>query len=258
MAFGGGYLFVINKLRSLILPLMVWTLIVNRYFLAATWQPLAINDFVLCFTKPGLWFLLTLFQISVLFGVFHLLSKRIGSRWYVDVLISMLTTAVLISFHQMSLALYFIFYFIGVFVAKFRKIQYVCQSEITVSIATSIFFTLVVHWKIDGSYIDDALKCIIASCSFIMAYYFSKLAEGTWIGNRLASIGKHSLAVYIIHWNFLRFAEGYQVPVETLNPFWLFLIMLLIAVVITYVTIAISKVINYNRFLAFILLGKSI
>lgn len=255
---GGWYLFVINKMRSLILPLIVWTLVVNRYFLSSTWTPLCTNEFVVCLTKPGLWFLLTLFQISVMFGVLHLLSKRFGSKWSIDALMSILIIALLIILHEMSLALYSIFYFIGVFVAKFRKIQCVCQSEITVAIATSIFFTLVVHWKIDGSYIDDALKCIIAPCSFIMAYYFSKLGERTWIGNRLASIGQHSLAVYIIHWNLLKIIADYQIDLSLLNPFWLFIIMLVVAVVITYITVAISKLITYNKYLSFFMLGKKL
>ena len=254
----GGYLFVNNKLRSLILPLLIWTLFVNRYFLSSSWTSLTIEDLIVCLTKPGLWFLLTLFKISILFGVLHLISKRLRNRWYIDSILFVVSVGLLIWLKQMSEALYFIFYSIGVFVAKYHRVERICQSPKVIAVATISFFILITHWQIGGTYIDDILKLIIVPCAFVLFLHFSKIAESSRVGGWLSTIGQHSLAVYIIHWNFLKIIDDYQIPEDMMNPFWLFLMMWLIAVIITYVVVVISKAISFNKYLSFLLLGKRI
>lgn len=234
---------------------MVWTLFINKYFLTGSWAAITWNEVVQCVVNPGLWFLMTLFQISMIFAVLHLLS-RLKEKWHIDVVMALVVLCVILALKQMSLGLYFIFYTIGVFVSKYSWLERLWQRPAIIALAAIAFFVLTVHWQIDGNVIDDVLKLIVAPCAFVMAYHFSKRGEHTYIGNKLAYIGKNSLAIYIIHWNFLLFLKEFQIDLVGFNQFWLFLLALAVAVVISYVVIAIAKAIECNKYLAFLMLGK--
>jgi len=76
-----------KKFLSLFVPLFVWELVVNKFFFSADWQMPTIDDVITTITHPNLWFLLALFRISVLYGLFQWVSSNFNTdfKLYKDI-----------------------------------------------------------------------------------------------------------------------------------------------------------------------------
>lgn len=72
--------FLSKKTLTLILPLLSWTLISNKYFFTENFYSIQLKDIYSVLLHPGLWFLQILFEIQVVFGIFLLLSNYINKN----------------------------------------------------------------------------------------------------------------------------------------------------------------------------------
>lgn len=68
-------IFLLNKMRALLLPLFFWTLLIDKYFFSIKYETISWNEVFRTFTTPGLWFLLTLFEIFILYGLFNCVAE---------------------------------------------------------------------------------------------------------------------------------------------------------------------------------------
>lgn len=74
--------FLLKKSRELLIPLIAWQ-ILTPYFFTTHWQLPTTTDLIQIFTKPHLWFLLTLYGYCFYFAIFKLIDKWGVERHYI-------------------------------------------------------------------------------------------------------------------------------------------------------------------------------
>lgn len=256
-----------KKLRTLIVPLLAWSLIANRYFFAKNFSDLNIEQLWNIFYQRDLWFLKYLFVISVLYGLFHLIQIK----WNEKVVIwkDFVTSATifflllgcslfLLPSMFKSLALFFFFFMIGVLVSKHNFIEMLWNKSLTYAISVFVFCILSTHWNSDGKTLDDLIKVIVAPCSFVILNSLCKRFEKLPVSKLVSWIGRYSLIIYCSHWALLDIALGQEWEISSLNSFWLFGLCALIAIPICTGCILFAKVIGQNSVLAFLFMGKKL
>lgn len=81
--FKGALRFIYLKTVQLILPLIMWDLVVDRYFLTTKWRMLTLNDVMLEWSHTRLWFLLTLYGIMCLLFFERIIPKKFRGEFLV-------------------------------------------------------------------------------------------------------------------------------------------------------------------------------
>lgn len=125
--------FLIKKLRTLLLPMVTWGVVIPFFFLR-TMIDQSFIDCVLNFVKTwggGLWFFATLFILSILFFVYRWVDKQINAKSiFVDLVILLFLFILVILLYMLlykdaiysegirSVFNYFMFYFLGSIVCK--------------------------------------------------------------------------------------------------------------------------------------------
>ena len=259
----GGYVW--KKFRSLIIPLVVWSLIVNRYFFAHKLESFGILDLWNVFAERGLWFLKYLFFISIIYGIIHLISLSINKRKSIwkDISIYAVTFFALVGIAQvwqpaifMSTALFFSFFIMGVFISKYEILEKVICEPWAYAIAFVFFCLLSTHWTTDGAFKDDLLKVIIAPCSFVVMEKVSRMIEGSKAGHYLSILGKYSLSIYCSHWALLCIDSSISWDLTYFNDFWVLIIAAVLAVVVMACCVVFVKITEDNKWLGLFLFGK--
>lgn len=258
--------FIKKKFIALIIPLLTWSLIVNNFFLKEGWNTLHWSDIQNVLISPGLWFLQVLFVILCFYGIFNWINSKISLNPIINFLISILPVislsffTIYIKFMGIYLALYSIAFYIGVILSKYIFVEKLCTKTITYAIAIIVFMVLSTHWTFNGNYIDDILKITISATAFIVLLnLFTRIELSISIKHYLQLLGKYSLAIYVIQFYLCRFSsQQIEINENTINPIILFIITTIIAIPICYICVAIAKMIETNKLLNFLMLGKRI
>lgn len=259
--------FLKKKTISLILPLFVWPLIVNRFFLVERWNVVTYEDIWQVAVSPNLWFLKMLFVIMCIYGIFNWCtnSLKINGIWkdIVSFILVVLLTfaAVFIKIEGINLILFSYAFYLGVIISRYKSIEELCSNKFVNAIFICLFMILSTHWNFAGDYIDDLYKIIVSTSAFIVLLNVFKRGQfNINVKKGLQQIGVNSLAIYIIHGHFCKLVIS-TCNIENLlgvPPVILFFIGLIIAIPICYICIGIAKVIETNDIMAFLLLGKRI
>jgi len=259
-------LYIWKKVRSLLLPLIVWSLLVKNFFFSATLPLIGVDDFLNVFAERGLWFLKYLFSISILFVIFHLISRLLGdTKIWKDIVVYLFVFCCLVIFSQigyetvlMSTALYFSFYMVGVFVSKFESLEKMIEHPIVYCASFITFCVLSTHCSTVGSFVDDAIKIVVSLCSFVVLFHICRLIENCKGAKFLSLMGRNSLAIYCSHWFLLCIVVNRSWDIQSINPFWVLLVSALIALVISFVCILFASFLETNQYLGFFFLGKKL
>ena len=256
--------FVKKKILRLGLPLFVWTIVVNYFFFTDIWRIPPSEVFVGIVVQPGLWFLLTLLQIYIVFGVFLLLNTKFNdcnSIW-IDLCI-LLCVGTLTGIYGLwipslnSLFLYTLFFYFGVMLSKHREFSQIAFNEWIFVIAFFVFCILSCHWDMhSGSMIDDLLKVILAPCAFIILMNVCKKYEKIGLAKYMSLWGRYSLEVYVVHWALLLFVQNTHIALIGLNSFWMLVLSCVIALPIVYISILFSKMVEVSPKLRLLLFGR--
>lgn len=257
--------FIGKKIRTLIVPLVVWSLIANRYFFAKDIVDFKLIDLWNVFYLRDLWFLKYLFVVSVLYGLFHFIQ----TKWNKDLTIwkDLVTSGIIffmlfccswfvLSSMFRSFALFYFFFMIGVFVSKHSNIESLWNNKYVYALAFFLFCMLSTHWNSDGNTLDDLIKVIVAPCSFIVLNTLCKIVEHLRFSNALAYIGRYSLIIYCSHWAFLTIIQNQIWDFSLMNNFWLFGMCAIIAMPVCFACVFFAKIIERNNILAFLFMGK--
>lgn len=258
--------FVKKKCISLIIPLLTWSLIVDRFFFTEKWKILNWVDIQNVIISPGLWFLKVLFVILCLYGIFNWINKKIRINPTINFLISIIPVIILslfliyLNLMEINLIMFSFAFYLGVILSQYTIIEQFCLKTITYSVALVIFMILSTHWAFNGNYIDDAFKFIISSAAFVsLLNFFTRIELPIFIKHTLQLFGKYSLAIYVIQFYLCRFSSQQMgINENTINPIILFIITTIIAIPICYICVAIAKMIETNKLLNFLMLGKRI
>ena len=258
--------FVCKKSYTLLLPLLTWTLIVNKYFFAPHFEAITTADLLKTVVLPDLWFLQILFEIQFLFGLFcflsHYWNKNGGlfvSIIFFGIVFLLLVAGYLLidTVHFSTLILYTSFFFLGSFISKYAVLERFIMKTNVFAIALVLFLVLATHWSMQGNTIDDILKVMLSAGAFIVLLHLTKKVNGTnsFIDSQIQLFGKESLAIYLMQFFltskilFLSELEGYNVYIQLV-------LLVAITIPIAYLCVLVHRIVQKSYFLDFILYGK--
>lgn len=264
---GGGksyFKFLKKKAIALIVPLYVWTLIINPYFFTSTWSLPVPENLINPFIKNNtLWFLPTLFRIFVFYGLFLLFNNRFNrdNRIWKDLIV----IVAILSFLAFNPIVwlkddlpYSIHFYIGIMVAKHDILKRMFYDERVFIVSFLTFCVLVCHWnQLSSDRLMDILRLIIAPCAFLTVMNVCRKYEGTAISTQLSLFGRYTMEIYISHWSLLIWMKELSCNLNLYNLFWVFILANLISVPIGYICVMFSKIVETSPKLRLILFGRS-
>lgn len=258
-------IFIMKKFISLCIPLLTWELIMNRFILHTSYVGMTFSDVTATVLHPALWFLKTLFVITIGFGIYDYLVNKLSSsrcqsikEFSVFIIFLVFFFIVKSGFEQANLLMFSGVFFVGVYISKYKKIEYFVDTEIIFLPALILFLVVCTHWKFinNGSIIFDIEKVLISCSAFVCLLKITKNLNYSQCWNKLfTKFGRYSLAIYASHWCLL--SVGIRaIYLEKMNYFWQFIIYGLIGIIICEVCVMISKVFAYSKWLNLLLYGK--
>lgn len=257
--------FLWKKGYTLILPLLTWTLLVEKFFFTSNFEFFNLDDVFNALLHPGLWFLQMLFQIQVLFGLFCLLNHYFNKKSliYIDVIIAILVFIIPVNgylfineSHFMSLVLYMFFFFTGSFTSKCHYLEKIIMKERVYTLSLVLFLLLTAHWSINGNKIDDLLKVIISILVFIVLKHLTQ--EVRWIkiiDSQFQLLGKESLAIYVMQF-YLTIKIPFFNEMIGSNLFVQFILIAVVSFPVAYIGILTHLIFEKSTILNFLLYGK--
>jgi len=222
----------------------------------------------------GFWFLLTLFEATILFYAVKLIFKNGGiikelilwtvvylALFYSNRLVSLYPNVhTLLSYS--FLCNLFPYFIMGYFFSKFNIIQYLNKKWIP-----SLFMCLWILFHVLQDKFNFGWRLgygmgIAAICTLFCYFYPLSLNRVT---NKLSIFGKTSLEIYIIHYFLLFSVPAIGRFIVSSHAAWNYenilvetILCLLISIIIIYGCLIIRKIINKNIFLSFLFFGKQI
>ena len=237
-----------NKFFVLIVPSMTWTMLIPLFFSKECHFPGQIS---------GFWFLNTLFAISVIWGVFSYLNHRIkGQIWFPILCVGVLVCLFIVGVKRISL-MYLMMFLMGY---VFQKYEWVHKINVNLYALFALLFCIGVglfNYTIDG--VESAERVwlefplsILASFALVRLFVPFESKKGTsWI----ARLGKYTLGIYLCHLTFIKeisldFIElGFNNVIQ-------FVILLLIAIILSLLCVSIQKIIEPFPLLNGLMYGK--
>lgn len=261
---GKQYLLYLKKKSiAILLPLFSWTLLANNYFLAEHWKLLTFDDIQMVIINPGLWFLKMLFVILMIYGLCNWIDHKMKANRFISFAISLVPVILLtvlvivIKVEEINLLLFSYAFYLGCFIARISRLEQLIMKDTYYTITIVAFLVLVTHWAFGGGVMDDLYKVIISTCAFIFLLNLSrKIHMSTLVYSQIQKFGFNSLAIYILHFYFCKISLYELISWGRVNPFILFLICLVVAVLICYTCLFITKCITTSKILSLALLGK--
>lgn len=249
---------LMKRVFSLCLPYVSWSVIRFGF-----WGDSVSESF------DRLWFLPTLFGITVIFTVVEwatILISQNGSELKIicmEVLFSVIFCSVvllLMRFTDIKLFREILIYagpfYMGFALKKYRFVQKLFDSQVVITLSLLIFCCLVPYYSAyDKSIIVLAVRYITGICFTIVLYYSAK-AYVYGANNRMLEIfelfGKNTLKVYIIH-DFFRPFFQYNI---VCSSFWDTLFKIFGALIVCLCCIVIAYILSQSNIIDFLLFGK--
>lgn len=258
-------IFFIKKFIALCVPLLTWELLMNRFILRTSFVGMTYSDIATTILHPGLWFLKTLFVITIGFGIYDYLVNKLSSSKYllikeISVIFTFLVYVIIIKsgFEQVNLLMFSGVFFVGVYISKYKQIEEIISKESIFFLALTMFLVFSTQWRFinNGSKIYDLEKVLVSCSIFICLLTITKTFDYTTFYNKLfTKFGKYSLAIYVTHWCLLCIGVS-TICLDKMNCFWQFFLYVLIGIIICEICVCVSKLFAFSKWLNFILYGK--
>lgn len=268
--------FIIKKSKQLALPFLVWGVLVMPVLVNSkkVWEIGDVFKNLMVSPDKGPWFLSSLWCIQLVYLLFCLLSnsKRKSSVIVREllsffVLFFLVLSAIFVCRHfnvcvggvisAYLSPLYLFFFFLGYFVSRYWK---TCLNNRHIEIVSIIAFVGLVP-LFDFGQSGIMLKAVISLCAaFIVLKSSYKLVDeqGNFrvkIRTLLAFLGRNSLVIYLIHFLFVT-NNHLMLQSNAFSTCSLFVILVIIAIIISLLSVCIAKALGLSKFLSVILFGK--
>ncbi|WP_321519209.1 acyltransferase family protein [uncultured Bacteroides sp.] len=258
-----AFTFINKKIRSLIIPYLTWSLLIPMCFLSYNFKFDLFSRFeYLIFHHTYLWFLTTLFYLSLLFLVYEIISKILlkfkGGRILCITILYITTMFLYHIFPNVvikSIFGYFPFYFLGVIIAQFKRAEDLYCNKIAFGIFTIAFLIIPVHFNYFETEFYRIIKAIVSFAAIPTIYYLSRFMRwNTIIDNQIQLWGRNSLVIYVTQWNLLHIFT-INLPLYT-STFSLILVSFILSLFIGYACILIGNVIKYSPIIDLLIYGR--
>ena len=253
--------FLKKKIIAIAIPFLVWTLLIDTFFLKERWYIVNTEHFIHKLQYPMLWYLKSLFLLLVAFGAYDFIRNKIRTKTSLRIMCSyavfmlIVSIIVAIGIDEKYLIMYFAFFSGGAILAQYDWLETLVTKDSIYSIAFVLFFIFVTHWNFQGSMVDVVYKVLISILAFIVLLNFSqKLKMYGAVSNMFKLFGRESLGIYVMQFYLCHFCDASAF--QSTNPFIIFMIAFVIALPICFICSWGSIMIKGNPYLALILLGK--
>lgn len=263
--------FLKKKAISLLIPFFSWALVFKYFFTSDL--DLTIQSFIGILSNqivnPGLWFLLMLFEIMLVYSLFYVVSKKINKRKIFisdflllsSIIIFFLAINSLIPGLMLSFLLNFSFFFVGVFLSKFEFIRIFVQKKNVFLLSAISFMLLVGHYNYSESDLAlmKGLKVIISLVAISLFYNLSKvLILSNGLNNFLINLGKSTLVIYVTQFSFLSILPRTNLIPSDASIVYLGIIAIPLSLILIYLCIGLGKIAETIPVLNLMLYGKQI
>lgn len=269
-------LFIRKKFRTLLFPMVVWGVVIPFFFMKK--ESDGFLDYCVNFVKiwgGGLWFLATLFFLSVLYLLYRWMLKVVDSKsilmdiiilpslfLFIGVLFRFLSSDAIYSEGLRSIFSYFLFYFLGVVVCKYNPLRMLLlENEKVFTFSIIMFCLLMPSFVYDMSSLFNQLMKIVLSLFAIPSLFFI-VRHVHWyklVDDMLQYFGRESLSIYVIHngpFAFLLVITDYIV-LSSVDNILCFLFLFAFSLFICYASIWIKNITSISPILGLFLYGKS-
>jgi fucose 4-O-acetylase-like acetyltransferase len=257
--------FIIKKSRTLLVPFFAWSLIADNFFFTNKTEFNILETFLALINGGGLWFLWSLFFATLLYSFWLFLSDKFNQSdsFVLDCLICfcLLLGLVLIAYLNITpmakpFIFFFVFYFMGVFVAKFDFLSKTMMNKNIFAIALVLFIVIVGRYETDGSYINIAIKwvtAVVAICSFY--YIIRNISWNPMVDKFVRYCGVNSLIIYVTHFHLVYIFSTPFISSE-MNKIPLILTVFIISIVVVTMCLAIFSILKMSNIFGFLLYGR--
>lgn len=268
------WMFIQKRTLAYLLPWIVWSLIVRGLVFGQTY----FLDLKHMFwhMDSGYWFLITIWSISMIFGLTDFLSNRYFKNRLTNILshlvlfgIGLIGLVVLgyfteIEFFSIKLTLYYSpIYLIGYIYGQVQDrllLKAKISTIINYIIIASLGLWLTSINRLDFFGGEDSIRIAIErfitsilGCIAIIGL-LAKISDKTSLFKFIKWAGVHSLEIYLTHYLFLKLAPATDLPALTsINGFISLIINLTLTLILTIATI---KIIQSNKELNYLLYAK--
>lgn len=282
---GGGYL--LKKFRQVMVPFFLWGILMSLY------RDRSYTDYLSDYFCLGYWYLPVLFGFFIIYFFAYYINRLIDRNLItkrskrIDILVSIILYVVLyfglrfmtrfipetmrVYIHYSQIIEYYPFFFIGALI-KLYNLSY-CLNKHSSKVITMMIIGLIpcfimLHESQYNGFGDWYVLVFIRAYFCVVIYMMFMIGSATvksnyWIGGKtlsmLGKIGRHTLAIYMIHYYMLKYIEIKHLfdflYVEN-NLMALGAIILSISIVLCFLSIMIEKIISFSSWFSLGLLGR--
>lgn len=266
--------FIKKRTIAYLLPWVVWSIIVRGLILNQAYF-IDIKN-MLWHMDSGYWFLITIWSISIIFGLADFLSNKYFKKTFTNILshlalsgIGLIGLALIgnytgFSFFAIKLTLYYLpIYLIGYLYGQIQnKIILKPNLRKTINyiiiVSLGLWITLIIRYDFFDS--EDSIEMAFRryTTSILGCIAIIGLFANTY--NKIISFsifkwaGVHSLEIYLTHYLFLRLVPDTNLPpLASIDGFFSLIINFILTLLFTYTTI---KIIQGNKELNYLLYAK--
>lgn len=269
--------FFLKRTTAYLLPFAVWSFLVRGLILD---QKIFLDiKYMLWHMDLGYWFLVTIWTISIFFGISSFVSSKVKNSvlgekvlFFVIYVCGMALLGSIgyfagMSFFCIKLTLYYMpFYFAGYLYGQYSDKIFslsfgITMVDIIVAFCLALWIFALIRLNMyslpDGS-VFIIVRATVSLCGCIAVCGLLKgvvdRTASKYLYTALTWIGTHSLEIYLAHYLFLSIIKTAELPI--FNSIKGVLFVVLNYVITILITIATVKAINSNRTLKFCFYGK--
>jgi fucose 4-O-acetylase-like acetyltransferase len=254
--------YLIKKFNIVLIPFLAWSVILVLF------EGISYMDFLSDIMKKGYWYLWIIFQFYFFYILFDSLSYWVNAKKkiIIDLIILFVAYfALKIGYHFISEQvncfigyLYWIsylpYFMAGVIISKYNLSDKLFTSHVLYAFALVILFVISVF---NVEFYD--INFIIAFSIITILFGFFYQLSSNCITNSLSYIGKYTLSIYVMHYFLLPYVhvESFIKTLEDSNNIIAeAALLIVISVAVCYICIFVDHLMQQNKYLARIFLGK--
>lgn len=236
-----------NKFASLIIPSVIWTTIVPNFFK---------NEFSFHIgILSNYWFLNILFSIYVVWSVISLAYNKFSSKWpIITVPVCMVLVCFFFNIYRIPLT-YLCFFVLGYLWQHFSLSKKI--PSFMILLCAVLFLLIVGVYRYGESTVGESNRVwLMIPLSLMASVVLHYVFAGEKLNCRCIEVlGKYSLGIYLCHYFLIKLPmlKHFQ---NTLPIIWQFCLLMLVAVVISYVCVLIQIIVRQNDWLNAVLYGN--
>ena len=279
LSFFNILLYVGKKCRTLLLPFLTWGILIPFFLLRNTDKSLGLYTYdYINIWGGGLWFFATLFVLSILFVIYKCMERLFPRmHMYMDILTLCLLGSILFLIYKYftipgmlgifaeglrSVISYFLFYFAGVLVGKYKWLDVFFSDRRIFSVLLFLFVVLFSLFTYDmSSVFNQAMKVVLACLAIpCMVYIVRHIVWNKRIDDIVQCFGRESLSIYVTHNGPFAFMLCLNdvLPLSDVNNLYSIFLFFLISLFISWTAIGIKKILSLSLILSFLLYGKKL